>query len=252
MPPRRALAFGAREASMHFSDKVALVAGGTGALGRAVALAFLEAGARVAVTSRRPAEFELLAVAAGGSRPRLSSSAADVADAGQAAKLVEDLVAAEGRLDVLVNAVGGFAGGASLWQTDPETYQRMLALNLHAGFALARAVLPQMIRQNRGWIVEVASKAAFDPAAGAAAYAASKAGAVALFASLAAEVKGHRISVNTVVPSVFDTAANRRAMPSADFSRWPTPEEIARVILFLCSDDARVIHGAAIPVYGRS
>jgi NAD(P)-dependent dehydrogenase (short-subunit alcohol dehydrogenase family) len=98
----------------------------------------------------------------------------------------------------------------------------------------------------------VASKAAFGGSPGAAAYAASKAGALALFTTLAEEVKGHRINVNSVVPSIFDTEANRRAMPSADFSKWPTPEEIARVVLFLCSDDARVVHGAAIPVYGWS
>jgi NAD(P)-dependent dehydrogenase (short-subunit alcohol dehydrogenase family) len=237
---------------MRFADKVVLVAGGTGALGRAVSLAFLEAGARVAVTSRQPAEYQALTAAAGGSRSRLSGHAADVTDWAKAQKLAEELVAAEGRIDVLVNAVGGWAGGAPLWETDPATYERMLALNLHAGFALARAVLPHMIRQGRGAIVEVASKAAFGGSPGAAAYAASKAGALALFTTLAEEVKGHRINVNSVVPSIFDTEANRRAMPSADFSKWPTPEEIARVVLFLCSDDARVVHGAAIPVYGWS
>jgi NAD(P)-dependent dehydrogenase (short-subunit alcohol dehydrogenase family) len=109
-----------------------------------------------------------------------------------------------------------------------------------------------MIRQKRGWIVNIASKAAVDHAAGGAFYAASKAGAVALFDSLAGEVKQHNINVNSVLPSVIDTAANRKMMPGADFSKWPKPEEIARVILFLCSEDARVIHGAAIPVYGKT
>jgi NAD(P)-dependent dehydrogenase (short-subunit alcohol dehydrogenase family) len=128
----------------------------------------------------------------------------------------------------------------------------MLQLNLKAGFVLARAVVPQMIKQNRGWIVNIASKAAFDHAAGGSLYAASKAAALALMDSLAADVKPYNINVNSILPSIIDTAANRKAMPSADFSKWPKPEEIARVILFLCSEEARVIHGAAIPVYGRS
>jgi NAD(P)-dependent dehydrogenase (short-subunit alcohol dehydrogenase family) len=100
--------------------------------------------------------------------------------------------------------------------------------------------------------VNVSSKAAFDHAAGGALYAASKAAALAMMDSLAAEVKPYNINVNTVLPSIIDTAANRKAMPVADFSKWPKPEEIARVILFLCSEEGRVIHGAAIPVYGRS
>jgi NAD(P)-dependent dehydrogenase (short-subunit alcohol dehydrogenase family) len=107
-----------------------------------------------------------------------------------------------------------------------------------------------MLKQGRGAIVNVAAKAAFDHTAGAAAYAASKAAAVALLGSMAAELKGTGVRVNSILPSIIDTQANRQAMPNADFAKWPKPEEIARVILFLCSDDARVIHGAALPVFG--
>jgi NAD(P)-dependent dehydrogenase (short-subunit alcohol dehydrogenase family) len=128
----------------------------------------------------------------------------------------------------------------------------MMALNLKAGYVLARAVLPVMIRQNRGWVVNVASKAGYGHSAGAALYSASKAAALALFDSLAEEVKPYAINVNSVVPSIIDTEANRAAMPKADFSRWPKPEEIARVVLFLCSEDAKLVHGAAVQVYGRS
>jgi len=109
-----------------------------------------------------------------------------------------------------------------------------------------------MLKQKHGAIVNVASKAALDHGAGAAAYAASKAAALALMDSLAAEVKGTGVRVNTILPSIIDTEANRKAMPGADFAKWPKPQEIARVILFLCSDDAKVIHGAAVPVYGDS
>ena len=109
-----------------------------------------------------------------------------------------------------------------------------------------------MLKQGHGSIVNVASKAALDHAAGAAAYAASKAAAVAMIDSLAADLKGTGVCVNSILPSIIDTEANRRAMPKADFSKWPKPEDIARVILFLCSEEAKVIHGAAIPVFGDS
>jgi NAD(P)-dependent dehydrogenase (short-subunit alcohol dehydrogenase family) len=109
-----------------------------------------------------------------------------------------------------------------------------------------------MLQRGNGAIVNVASKAALDHGAGVAAYAASKAAAVAMMDSLAADLKGSRVRVNSILPSIIDTEANRKAMPGADFVKWPKAEDIARVILFLCSDDAKVIHGAAIPVYGDS
>jgi NAD(P)-dependent dehydrogenase (short-subunit alcohol dehydrogenase family) len=238
---------------MNFHDKIVLVTGGTGGLGREVTMAFLEAGASVVVTYRNADEFAAVVSAAeriGATPP--DGFFVDVTDMAAVEKFVADIVAKHGRLDILVNTVGGYAGGTNLWEVDPKTYDRMLDLNLKAGFVLARAIVPQMIRQNRGWIVNVTSKAAFDHAAGGGLYAASKAGALALFDSLAADVKAQKINVNSVIPSIIDTAANRKAMPGADFSKWPKPEEIAGVILFLCSDEARVIHGAAIPVYGKS
>ncbi len=238
---------------MNFHDKIVLVAGGTGGLGREVTMAFLEAGATLVVTYRVAEEFAALASAAQriGAVPPAGVSL-DVTDAEAVEKAIAEIVAKHGRLDVLVNTVGGYAGGTNLWEVDPRTYDKMLQLNLKAGFVLARAVVPQMIRQKRGWIVNIASKAAFDHAAGGSLYAASKAAALALMDSLAAEVKPFNINVNSVLPSIIDTAANRKAMPEADFAKWPKPEEIARVILFLCSEEARVIHGAAIPVYGKS
>jgi NAD(P)-dependent dehydrogenase (short-subunit alcohol dehydrogenase family) len=126
----------------------------------------------------------------------------------------------------------------------------MLSLNLRSGWVLARAAARAMVPRGRGAIVNVASKAGVEPTPGAAAYAASKAAAIALIESLAADLKGTGVRANSVLPSVIDTPANREAMPKADFSKWPKPEEIARVILFLCGDDAGLVHGAAIPVYG--
>ena len=238
---------------MNFHDKVVLVTGGTGGLGREVTLAFLEAGATVVVTYQAAEEFAAVVSAAQriGAAPPAGLSV-DVTDAQAVEKFMTGLVGKHGHLDILVNTVGGYAGGTNLWEVDPRTYDKMLQLNLKAGFVLARAVVPQMIKQNSGWIVNIASKAAFDHAAGGALYAASKAGALAMMDSLAAEVKPFNINVNSVLPSIIDTAANRKAIPDADFAKWPKPEQIARVILFLCSEEARVIHGAAIPVYGKS
>ncbi|HEX3663368.1 MAG TPA: SDR family NAD(P)-dependent oxidoreductase [Acidobacteriaceae bacterium] len=234
----------------HFNDKVVLVAGGTGALGRAVSLAFLGEGARVVVTYRQAKEFEALRTAAGERAASLTGEVLDVTDVAATEALAQTIARELGRIDVLVNAVGGYAGGTALWETAPAVFERMLALNLRSGFALARAVVPAMLRQGSGAVVNVASRAAFDHGAGAAAYAASKAAAVAMIDSLAADVKGKGVRVNSVVPSIFDTEENRKAMPGADFARWPKPEAIARVVLFLCSDEGRVIHGASLPVYG--
>ena len=238
---------------MNFHDKIVLVTGGTGGLGREVTMAFLEAGAKVAVTYRAPDEFAAVVSAAeraGAVAP--TGAKVDVTDAQAVEAFIAGIVATHGRLDILVNTVGGYAGGVTLWEVNPREYDRMVQLNLKAGFVLARTVVPQMIKQNRGWIVNIAAKAAVDHAAGASLYAASKAAAVALMDSLAADVKPYNINVNSILPSIIDTAANRKAIPNADFSKWPKPEEIARVILFLCSEEARVIHGAAIPVYGKT
>jgi NAD(P)-dependent dehydrogenase (short-subunit alcohol dehydrogenase family) len=241
------------EEQMNFHDKIVLIAGGTGGLGREVTMAFLEAGASVMVTYRREEEFAAVVSSAERIGAKLPDGAAvDVTDSAAVEKFVAGMVAKYGRVDILVNTVGGYAGGTNLWEVDPRVYDQMMQLNLKAGFVLARTVVPEMIRQNRGWIVNIASKAAVDHGAGGALYAASKAGALALFDSLAAEVKPYNINVNSVLPSIIDTAVNRKAMPGADFSKWPKPEEIARVILFLCSEEARVIHGAAIPVYGKT
>jgi len=235
----------------NFTEKVVLVTGGTGGLGRAVTLAFLHEGAAVIATYIRKDEADALKDAVG-PHAHLELLPLDATDEAACRALVDGITARHGRLDILVNAIGGFAGGKPLWETDPKTYQLMLTLNLHAGFNLARTVVPAMLRQKSGAIVNIASKSALDHAAGVAAYAASKAAALALFDCLAQDVKGTGVRVNSVLPSIIDTEPNRKAMPKADFSKWPKPEEIAQVILFLCSPEAKLIHGAAIPVYGES
>jgi len=231
-----------------FKGKVVLVAGGTGGLGRAVSLSFLKEGASVHVTFRVEEEIAALKKLAGASVAALSGHRADVTSEQEVAQLL----GAIGPVDVLVNTVGAYAGGSPLWQTPPDVFEKMISLNLRSGYVLARAVVPAMLQQRRGAIVNISSRAAVDHAAGASAYAASKAAALAMIDSLAADLKGSGVRVNTVLPSIIDTEANRAAMADADFAAWPKPGEIADVILFLCSDEARLIHGAAVPVYGAS
>ncbi len=238
--------------SERFADQVVLVAGGTGGLGRAVSLAFLLEGANVVVTFRKQEELDDLKQAAGANGSRLEGYATDVTDEVAVRQLVAKILAQHGPLGALVNTVGGYAGGVKLWEQETKILDQMLALNLRSGYALSRAAVPVMLKRKRGAIVNIAAKAALDHPAGAAAYAASKAAALAMLDSLAADLRGSGVRVNTILPSIIDTQANRVAMPKADFAFWPKPEDIARVILFLCSDDAKVIHGAAIPVYGDS
>ena len=233
-----------------FSDKVILLAGGTGGLGQAVSLAFLAELGKVVVTYRQQGEFAALQKAAANRASQLEGHQVDVTDETAVRQCIDQISERYGRLDVLVNAVGGYAGGTALWQTDTNVFDKMLALNLRSGYLLSRAAVALMIKQGSGVVVNIASRSALDHSAGAAAYAASKAAAVAMIDSLAADLKGTGVRANSVLPGIIDTAVNRKAMSAADFSKWPKPEEIARVILFLCSDDAKLISGASVPVYG--
>jgi NAD(P)-dependent dehydrogenase (short-subunit alcohol dehydrogenase family) len=227
-----------------FTGKDVVVAGGTGGLGQAVSLAFLHEGAKVIATYRKQDEFTELHEAVGKHADRLSGAVIDVTNDAAVRTLSESPV------DVLVNAIGAYAGGLPVWQTEDAVLQRMLDLNFRSGFVLSRAFVPAMLKRGGGAIVNVAARAAFDHAAGAAAYAASKAAAVALMDCLAADLRGTGVRVNSVLPSIIDTPINRSAMPKADFSKWPKPADIAKVILFLCSDEASLVSGTSVPVYG--
>jgi NAD(P)-dependent dehydrogenase (short-subunit alcohol dehydrogenase family) len=231
-----------------YSGQVVLVAGGTGGLGQAVSIAFLEEGATVVVTYRRQSTFEALRQAAGAHAARLEGYSLDATNEAAIQQMVSSVAAKHGRLDGLTNALGGYAAGTKLWETEPKVFEQMFSLNFYSGYFLMRSVVPVMLKQGRGAIVNVASMSAIDHAGSAAAYAASKAAAVAMVDSLAADLKGTGVRANSILPSIIDTEVNRKAMPNADFAKWPKPQDIARVILFLCSDAAKLIHGASIPV----
>lgn len=234
------------------NGKVAIITGAAGNLGQAVARAFARSGARRVLVDRAPDRLARLYPEAAGSDEVLLAQGYDLAEELDAKRLVDKALERFQRIDVLVNAVGGFAGGKALHEEDLSTWERMFRINLHTALNTCRAVLPHLLRQGAGRIVNVAARAALAGVPTLAAYCASKGALVRLSESLAAEVKDRGITVNCVLPGTIDTPQNRRDMPGADFSKWVAPEAIADVIVFLASDAARAVSGAALPVYGRS
>jgi len=237
---------------MPSSSRVVLITGASGGLGGAVTAAFVSNGHQVIAIGRTNPQQALYS-----SFPDLENHAdhlafmtADVTNEESVRQLVQDIETRYRRLDVLINSAGGFAGGQTVADTDSATWEHMIALNLRGTFLCSKYAAPLMIRQEWGRIINIASRAATERAARAAAYAVSKRGVVALTEAQAEELKEYHITVNALLPSIIDTPSNRRAMPNANFARWPKAEQIARVILFLASEDAEIINGAAIPVYG--
>ena len=223
---------------MRLDGKVVLIAGGSGALGQAIAPACVEAGAKVITVDRHPPSNQ---------RKGIVAMTGDVTDEADTRRIVTDVIQKAGRLDVLINLVGGFAEGR-VQDTDATVWQRMLTMNLTSGFLLSRAVLPAMTQQRAGRILHIAAKAAIEPFPGAGAYIVAKSGLVALIRTLALELTGSGVTVNGVLPGTIDTPSNRKSMPDADPSKWVKPESIADLLLFLASDEASQINGALIPV----
>jgi len=231
---------------MNFNNKVVVITGGTGALGHAVTQAFLQAAARVVVTYTREAEFDALKEEVS-ARENLLGIKTNVLDEASVKAMVQQ-AARFGHLDVLVNTVGGFLGGVPIVETSLEQFEKMLALNLKSAFLCCKHVLPVMIQQRGGRIINIASKGGLQGGEGITAYGASKAGLINFTQSLAAEGKSHNITANAIIPGTIDTPANRHSMPNANFAEWVTPEALAQTILFLSSNEAQVINGAIVPV----
>jgi NAD(P)-dependent dehydrogenase (short-subunit alcohol dehydrogenase family) len=221
---------------MEMKGKVVLITGGAGALGQTVVPAFVSTGASVILGDRNPVQV-----------PGVTALKADFTDQTQVQSLVDEVIRTSGRLDALINLVGGFATGR-LIETEVSIWQRMLTTNLTSAFLLSQAVLPSMLQRGQGRIVHIAARAALEPFSGAAAYIVSKAGLIGLIRTLSSELAGSGVTVNAVLPSTIDTPANRRAMPTADPSRWARPDSIAQTLTFLASDAASQTNGALIPV----
>ena len=227
---------------------VAIVTGGAGALGGAVTGRLLGDGAVVGVPLETAGDGERLrASLRDGTGARLMTSVVDVRDLDAMTAFADAVVAAHGRVDVLVTLVGGFAGGA-LVETDRATWERMLAMNLTATFVAARAVVPHMVAAGRGRVVTIGSRAVLPPSGGFIAYTTAKAAVIAFTQALAQETRPHGVTVNCVLPSTMDTPANRAAMPESDRKGWVPVEGVADVIAFLVRDEAAHVTGALISV----
>jgi len=219
-----------------FENRIVVVTGANGALGRVVRARLADAGAT-------PVGIDLAADAKAG------VLGADLADAAAAAKAASEIVSRHGRIDALLNVAGGFRMAPA---ADLAPWDALWKMNFVTALNMTSAVLPGMVQRRAGAIVSIAARAAVErTGAQMGAYAASKAAVIRLTEALAEEVKDQGVRVNCVLPSIIDTEANRRAMPDADFGKWVGPEALADVLLFLCSDQAVAINGAAIPVYGR-
>ena len=233
-----------------FEGKTVLITGGTGALGRQISLSFLQSNAVAVITHVSDKEIQQLESTLGDLMKNVTLIKTDIGDESQIKNLVSDVVKKFGRIDVLINVVGGYIGGKKVTEMTEKEWDLMMNLNLKTAFLISKHITEQMVKQGSGKIVHVAARLGLKGIAGNSAYGASKSGLIRLVESLSDEVKDKNINVNCIMPSIIDTGANRKDMPDADFSRWVKPSEIARVMLFLASDDSKPIHGSAIPVYG--
>lgn len=233
----------------NFSGKVVLVTGGSGGLGVDVGKTFLKSGATLVITYYSDSSLQLLQEICGMAK-NVFLLRGDFKKEEDARTLVSAILEKFGRIDVFANVIGGYIAGKPITEIDENEWQEMMDLNLKTAFLLSKHVVKQMIKQSSGKIIHVAARLGLRGSGLDAAYVASKSGVIRLVESLSEEVKSKGINVNCILPSIIDTEENRAAMPKADHTRWVKPNDIARVILFLASDDARPIHGAAIPVYG--
>jgi NAD(P)-dependent dehydrogenase (short-subunit alcohol dehydrogenase family) len=226
------------------TQKIALVTGANGGLGRSVTQALLDAG--FAVVGLAPkiqtSDFD---------HPHFTALPATLNSLDEAQKATATVIAHFGKIDVLAHLVGGFAGGQSVADTDDAIFQRMFDMNLNSAFHTLRAVIPHMRKAASGRIIAIGSRAAEAPGASVGAYSASKAALVSLIRTVAIENKDAGITANVILPGTMDTPANRKAMSGADVSQWVQPASVASLIVWLAGDSGKDTTGAAIPVYGR-
>ena len=232
---------------MNFDNKTVLITGAAGNLGRAVARAFADDGARLALVGRRT---DSLRLAFGDETAQRLYLAADLMQPEQISAAVGTVVERCGRIDVLCNLAGGFRMVDAVHDTSDATWDSLFDLNARTVLHMAHAVVPHMIGRGGGKIVNVSAYAALKGTARTGAYAASKSAVIRLTETMAAELREQSINVNCVLPATLDTPENRAAMPGADPARWVAPRDLASVVAFLASDAACAIHGAALPVTG--
>jgi NAD(P)-dependent dehydrogenase (short-subunit alcohol dehydrogenase family) len=234
---------------MIFKGQTVLITGAAGNLGRAVAAAFAEAGANLVLIDLKDDALKSVAIKGAGG---VLAQRADLADPAAIAAAVDAAIKRFGRIDALCNLAGGFAMGDKAHELSAEAWSHMMELNAGTVLRMCNAVVPHMLKAGGGRIVNIGANSALSGKAEMGAYIASKSAVIRLTETMAAELRGHNINVNCVLPSIIDTPQNRTAMPKADPAKWVAPAALADVLLFLCSPAARAIHGAAIPVVGLS
>lgn len=234
--------------------KVAIITGSTGALGSVVTRTFLENGSKVVALYHTQKKFDKLSDSLGELNKGLIGVEGDATSPDDCNQLVEKAIDEHGKVDILVNIVGGWMGGKTLEKTEPEVWDKMMNMNAKTVYLCCKAALPYMIEKNYGKIVNISAKSSTREGRKkrSAIYAASKGAVRVLTQAMAEELLDKNINVNCIMPSTIDTEANRKMMPKADPSKWVPPQQIAETILFLCSDKADEIKGACIPVYGKS
>ena len=231
---------------------VVIITGAVGNLGLATARTFRRTGFRTVLVDRPQDRLSKVFADLTKSPDHLLAGGVDLSSPVSVEKLVADALARFGRIDVLVNTVGGWGGGKPASEEALATWDFLFNVNLRTTLHCCRAVVPQMLKQQRGKIINVASRDGLLGSAGYSAYSASKSAVLRLTESMADELKASNINVNCIMPGTIDTPQNRAAMPDANFSKWVEPSALADVILFLASDAARAINGAAVPVYGKA
>lgn len=234
---------------MDFDGRSVMLTGAAGNLGRALAEAFAARGARLALLDLRR---EALQQAFGAEDERRMFAPANLLEQREVDAAVRAIVARFRRIDALVNVAGGFRMGEAVHETSDQTWNFLFDLNARSMLHAVRAVVPHMLAAGGGKVVNIGAYAAHRGAAHMGAYIASKSAVIRLTESMAAELREKNVNVNCVLPTVIDTPENRAAMPDADPARWVAPADLASAILFLASDAARAIHGAALPVTGLS
>jgi len=234
----------------NFNEKVVLITGGTGALGQTISLDFLKMGANVIVTYVNDNEIKSFESKLGNFMKKVMLIKVNLMNEEEVEKLVSDIINTNNKIDVLVNTVGGYRAGQPITQITEKDWDLMMNLNLKTAFLISKHVVKEMEKQGKGKVIHVAARSGLKGSGNDAAYVASKSGILRLVESLSEEVKNNSINVNCILPSIIDSDTNRQSMSDEDFSKWVTPSEISKVILFLASEESNSINGASIPIYG--
>jgi NAD(P)-dependent dehydrogenase (short-subunit alcohol dehydrogenase family) len=241
-----------------FSGKVIIITGGTGALGKFLTRCFLDYNSKtVVVTYRSDKEMHELKTGIDNiSKQQLKISTtvefvkADLAKEIETKRFISDIIERHGQIHILINVIGSYIGGKSVSQLEESEWDKMINTNLKSAFLISKYIVPVMASKKYGKLVFISSKTGLISNGYDSAYAASKAGLIRFVESVSQEVKEANMNINCILPTILDTESNRKAMPGADFSKWTNLSDLSNVILFLSSDDSKIINGSAIPAYG--